>query len=160
MADNFPKHRFFKVENVIEEVLKQNDLQEVLYYSKILNHWEVIVGKPLSKKAVPLKLAKKILHVGVADSAYSHHLRFYESSILELIASPEICGEGAVRKIVFKTTRKRTETQPVQKSEAAPKKGKTLSEQEKARVDETASRIGDKRLQKVFSRYMGKIVTK
>ncbi|MBT3225727.1 MAG: DUF721 domain-containing protein [Deltaproteobacteria bacterium] len=160
MQEYYPEHRFFKAEKVIEKVLKQNNLQEVLYYTKILKHWELIIGKPLSKKAVPLKLQKKVLFIGVVDSAYSHHLRFYEPNILELIASPEICGDGAVKKIVFRTTRKRT----AQNNPSAPhlKTGaqNTLSKADSVRAEKTSLQIKDQRLKKIFSRYMAKTISK
>ncbi len=160
MQDDFPDHTFFKVEKVIEKVLKQNNLEEVLYFSRILNHWEVIVGEPLSKKALPLKLVKRSLYVGVVDSAYSHHLRFFESNILELIASPEICGEGAVRKIIFRIIQKKTVDYQEPEQALPATVQKVLSEPDRERVNETALQIRDNRLQKIFSRYMGKIVSK
>lgn len=160
MLDDFPEHRFVKVEKVVEKVLKENNLQDLLYFSRILNNWEVIVGVPLAKKAIPLKLAKRTLHVGVVDSAYSHHLRFYESNIIELIASPEICGEGAVRKIVFKTTQKQINSPSAAAADVPPKVENQLSESEKERVDDTAGQIQDRQLQKIFSRYMGKMVNR
>jgi len=160
MVDDFPNHRFFKVEKVIEKVLKQNDLQDLLYFSKITNHWEVIVGTPLSKKAVPLKLVRRVLHVGVADAAYSHHLRFFEPNILALIASPEICGEGVVRKVIFKTVQMQARVKRAHESETITKPQNVLCEDDKVRVEKTAKQISDNHLQTAFSRCMGKIISK
>lgn len=160
MVDDFPDHQFVKVEKVIEKVLKQNNLQELLYFSKILKHWELIVGTPLSKKAIPLKLSRRVLLVGVADPAYSHHLRFFEPNILELIASPEICGEGAVKKVVFKTVQQSAFVSRHSNQDVTEKPLKLISEADKAQIVETARKISDQQLQKVFSRYMGKIVSK
>lgn len=160
MQDDFPGHRFFKVEKVVEKVLKENRLEEVLYFTRILNHWDVIVGNPLSKRAVPLKLVKRVLYVGVVDSAYSHHLRFFEANILELIASPEICGEGAVRKIVFRTVRRKISNRPIPEHPATPENSRSLSKAEKSRVEGTARHIKDTYLKKMFTRYMGKVVSK
>ena len=160
MQEYFPEHQFFKAEKVIEKVLKQNNLQEVLYYTKILKHWEVIVGKPLSKKAVPMKLQKKVLYIGVIDSAYSHHLRFYEPNIIELIASPEICGDGAVKKIVFRIRRKKAKTENLPMPLLEPNNQNTLSEADNMRAEETSLQIKDQRLKKIFSRYMAKTISK
>ncbi|NQU64138.1 MAG: DUF721 domain-containing protein [SAR324 cluster bacterium] len=160
MSESYPKHRFFKAEKIIEKVLKQNNLQEVLYYTKILKHWEVIIGKPLAKKAVPLKLQKQVLFIGVIDSAYSHHLRYYEHNIIELIASPEICGEGAVKKITFRTTRKRTDRDHLSEPPTEIENQKPISEANTTRAKETALKINDKRLKNVFAHYMAKIISK
>ncbi len=160
MQEYFPEHQFFKAEKVIEKVLKQNNLQEVLYYTKILKHWEVIIGKPLSKKAVPMKLQKKVLYIGVIDSAYSHHLRFYEPNIIELIASPEICGDGAVKKIVFRTTRKKVNPENLPTPVLQPDNQNTLSVADNLRAEETSLQIKDQRLKKIFSRYMAKTISK
>lgn len=160
MSDAYPEHRFFKVEKIIEKVLKQNNLQEVLYFTKIFKYWDVIVGKPLSKKAYPLKLKNRTLFVGVEDSAYSHHLRFYEANIIELIASPEICGDGAVKKIVFRTVPKRVVQSESLEPMGAAEATAVLSDLDKARAEETSLKIKDQRLQKTFSRYMAKIISK
>ena len=160
MPSDFPDHRFFKVEKVIENVLKQNNLQDVLYFSRILNNWKVIIGEPLSKKAFPLKLEKKVLFIGVEDSAYSHHLKYFETNILELIASPEICGDGAVRKVRFRTVEIKNKATSVPVAQPSRKTGQPVNESDRARVDETATQITDRRLQKMFARYMGKIVSK
>ncbi len=82
MLEDYPKHRFFKAEKVIEKVLKQNNLHEMIFFTKIRKHWEVIVGKPLAKKAVPIKLKRQVLTIGVKDSAYSHHLRYFAPNII------------------------------------------------------------------------------
>jgi len=160
MREYYPEHQFFKAEKVIEKVLKQNNLSEVLYYTKILKHWEVIIGKPLAKKAVPMKLKKKVLTIGVIDSAYSHHLRFYEPNILELIASPEICGDGAVKKIVFRITRKKANSDNPPMPLLLTGKQNPLNKADSLRAEETSLQIKDQRLKKIFSRYMAKTISK
>ncbi len=160
MQDDYPKHSFFKVEKVIEKVLKQNNLQDVLYFSRILKHWDVIVGSPLSKKTSPIKLENRVLFIGVADSAYSHTLHFYVPKIIELIASPEICGEGVVKKITFRTVSKPKISNSKQEPLPPAVNQHMLSEPDQTRVEETSLRIKDERLQKQFSRYMGKVISK
>lgn len=146
-----------KLEHSVEEVLTENQLQAVLHFSKIYKNWEVIVGKPLTTKTSPAKLDKKTLIVNVVDAAYSHHLKYYEKSILELIASPEICGEGIVKKVVFKVgkaLRWNSLNQDVQESDENTKRKRDQKPDERA--ESTAVKIADKGLRSAFSRYMSK----
>ncbi|MBU2514152.1 DUF721 domain-containing protein [bacterium] len=147
-------NQFTKLEKAVENVLVENKLQSVLYFTKIHKYWEVIVGKPLAGKTSPAKLVKKTLIVMVEDAAYSHHLKYFEKNIIDLIASPEICGEGIVRKVVFKVKEKslikqKQVAQPESK-EQVPIKIKPI----KNEAAQTAEIIKDKRLKASFSRFM------
>lgn len=160
MPNDFPDLQFFKVEKVIEKVLKENHLQEVYYFTRIVTHWPVIVGEPLARKAVPLKLERYVLQIGVVDSAYSHHLRFYENRILDLIASPEICGENAVRKILFRTIAPDSGPATHPQTTTTPSKHRPMSSAEESRVSKTSGQISDQQLKSFFSRYMGKLISR
>lgn len=145
-----------KLEEAVEDVLKENNLQSVLYFTKIYKHWDVIVGESLAFKTIPAKLQNKALYVLVEDAAYSHHLKFFERNILDLIASPEICGEGAVKKVIFQVGEKsviknrRKTFKQIENSE--DKIEETLHEE----AVETSEKIGDKSLKKIFTRLMSK----
>ncbi|MCP4297747.1 MAG: DUF721 domain-containing protein, partial [Proteobacteria bacterium] len=99
-------------------------------------------------------LEKGILTILVADAAYAYHLRFFKSKILDLIASPEICGENIVRDITYFVG-------PLPKWKKMPNRSQTKSkkvEWRKKRIDslsqKTASVIGELELKKRFSRFM------
>ncbi len=147
-------NQFTKLEKAVENVLVENKLQSVLYFTKIYKHWEIIVGKPLARKTSPEKLVKKTLIVRVEDAAYSHHLKYFEKNILDLIASPEICGEGVVRKVVFKVKEKsivkQNQASQPKPEKPAPVKTKSIKEE----ASQTAEIIKDKRLKASFSRFM------
>jgi len=77
-----------------------------------------------------------------------------------LIASPEICGEGVVRKIVFKlvdisTCALKSPPPPIQ-----PGIDKVLSQSEQLKIESASRGIRDPRLRKSFSRLMGKLMTR
>lgn len=145
-----------KLEEAVEGVLKENNLQSVLYFTKIYKHWEIIVGESLAFKTLPAKLKNRTLYVLVEDAAYSHHLKFFERNILDLIASPEICGEGAVRKVVFQVGEKSVikKKREVFKQETAEE---TIVEAElhEAAIA-TSEKIGDTSLKTIFSRLMSR----
>jgi hypothetical protein len=156
MDDPLKNQGFIKAEKVIENVLIQNNKQRILYFSKIRKYWDVIVGEPLSKKTAPGKLVKKTLHVMVMDSAYSHQLRFFEKRILELIDSPEICGESVVKKIVFKVDPDflTQDKHPKAKQEERPQP--PIPPEIFERSEKAESRIRDTTLRNAFGRFMAK----
>lgn len=144
-----------KLEDAVEDVLVENNLQAVLYFSKIQKNWSVLVGEPLAVKTSPQKLEKKTLIVAVEDAAYSHHLKYYEQQLLDLIASPEICGEGAVKRVRFRVG----EPSPMasaelEKATAKPEfdRSKPVDLSETAR--DTSECIEDRKLKNSFARYM------
>lgn len=150
---------FVKLEKTVEDVLTENNLQSVLYFSRIQKHWEIIVGKPLAAKTSPVQLLKKKLIVNVADAAYSHHLKYFERQILDLIASPEICGEGVVKKVSFKVGKTTAKTSK-KKLPNQEKGSKRISSQVDPKALETAENIGDRKLKASFSRLMTKRLSK
>ena len=85
----------------MEKTLKILGLQEVYYFSVISQHWDIIVGEPLSLKTAPKYLIDRVLAIAVEDAAYAHHLRYYANRILEHIASSAICGKKVAREIKF-----------------------------------------------------------
>jgi len=146
---------FHKVETIVEKVLIQHQLQDLLHFSKILKHWDVVVGAPLAQKAAPEKLRRKTLHIRVVDAAYAHHLRFYERQLLDLIASPEICGEGVVSRIVFKVGLEISAVQPAKAGQAAPAtRPLNATETVAPEISQTSERIQDQTLRRAFTRFM------
>ena len=159
MNDFLEGHDFVKVEKTVEEVLTENNLQSVLYFSKIQKHWEIIVGEPLAAKTSPVQLIKKKLIVHVVDAAYSHHLKFFEKNIIDLIASPEICGEGVVNKVIFKVGKPLKKALD-QKSATASDDPKQLHPALDEVAVETAESIEDKKLKASFTRLMSSRINK
>jgi hypothetical protein len=152
---------FAKIDHIVERVLIEHRLEDLLYFSKIVKYWTVIVGDPLARKSAPAKLKKKALTVLVKDGAYSHHLRFFERNILDLIASPEICGEGVVTKVIFKTgfrtpSPPAVETDPVAKPDDAVGENRpsVVPADIAVRIDTVAAKIDDRVLRRSFARLM------
>ncbi len=150
---------FSKLEKAVENVLVENKLEAVLYFTKIYKHWDIIVGESLALKTVPSKLINKTLYVTVEDAAYSHHLTYFEKNILDLIASPEICGDGIVKKIIFRVGsksvlkfRKKQGKNPVD----APF---SVDYQQYEEAQKTSEQITDRKIKSAFARYMSKSIS-
>jgi hypothetical protein len=148
-------HEFVKLEKAVEEVLVENNLQAVLYFSKIHKHWEIIVGKPLAQKTFPVQLQSKKLVVMVEDAAYSHHLKYFERQILDLIASPEICGEGVVKSVEFRVG-KQSKHQGLQPKQTEPAEVEGKITEIKQEALDTAESIADRKLKASFVRLMSR----
>ncbi len=143
-----------KLEKAVEDVLVENNLQVVLYFSKIQKHWDILVGEPLAAKTSPSRLVRKTLYVRVEDAAYSHHLAYFEKNIIDLIASPEICGEGAVEKICFRVENNQGAKTAESAQHNEPGKRVSGTNEISDKVKKTAEAITDKKLKNVFARFM------
>jgi len=158
--DFTPDLDFYKVEAVVDKVLVENNREDLLHFSKIYRYWDVIIGGPLATKTIPQKLEYRTLTILVEDAAYAHHLRFFEGRILDLISSPEICGENIVRKV-------RYHVGPIRKRESQytadvqeQKKVNSLIPAKVHQAQWVARQISDERLKKRFSRLMAKVTSK
>lgn len=149
-----------KLEKSVEKVLVENNLEAVLYFRKIYKHWKIIVGESLARKTVPQKLEKKTLVVAVEDAAYSHHLQYFEGNILELIASPEICGKGIVQKIQFRVSSKSILNDPTREVSDTEAIAPPISDEILEQAKTVAQGITDKKLKSAFERYMSKALDK
>ncbi|MBU3916562.1 DUF721 domain-containing protein [bacterium] len=160
MTDQFPESKFSKLDKALENVLVENKLQAVLYFRKIYKHWDIIVGESLALKTVPSKLVRNVLYVTVEDAAYSHHLNYFEKNILDLIASPEICGEGSVKKIVFRVGSKSVLKTRKEISKELQEKKPEIDAEVIKQADEVSDKISDQGLRNVFQRYMSKSISR
>ena len=151
---------FFKTEAVIEAALKENNLHDLIHYSKIYKYWDLIVGGPLADKTLPTKLEKKVLWVMVEDAAYAHNLRFYVPTMLDLIASDQICGEGVVKSIRFRVGPINTVRHQIKQPDLKEKKKIVVKKEEKQRSDACSSVIQDRRLKTIFSKLMSKHISR
>jgi len=161
MSDtDFKEINVHKAKPLIEKVLTDSKLQDVIFFNQIVRNWEIIVGKPLAGKTSPNKLQYKALSVLVEDAAYAQHLKYFEEKILDLISSPEICGENRVLKIIFRVG----EVKPLMVLEKELKKTSNAeneiptSLQEQA--DQCAESIHDPELKTSFARLMAKTLNK
>ena len=157
---DFKEINTHKANQLIEKVLTDNHLHDVVFFNQILHNWEIIVGKPLAAKTSPGKLEYKTLSVWVEDAAYAQHLKYFEGKILDLISSPEICGENRVLKIVFrvgefklpKIEKNYSDTQQTIKND--------IPQPIQKQADECAENIQDKELKASFAKLMAKTLSK
>lgn len=137
----------------LEKALKDRHLEDLLFYSKILQHWNVIVQEPLSSRTAPYKLEKHTLHVHVEDAAYSYHLKHYEKQILDYIRA--VIQSRQVQKIRFSVgpLNKTTAPSPQINDSKNPETQATPITKE---TENTSRLIQNERTRIRFSRWMNK----
>jgi hypothetical protein len=111
--------------------------------------WACVVGKTISKRAHPLRLIGKTLHVTVSSSPWMTELKFLKTDIISKIN--ERLGEETVTDIVFKAGSIK-EKSPV----ARENKVRPLSPEERVFIDGTVSGIKDERLRELIKRVLVK----
>ena len=134
--------------------LNELDLEEVIHIARLIGNWSEIIGKPLDKKTRPLRITKGTLTILTQEPAYAQHLKYYESTIIELLATDAVLGEGIVKKIKFKVGEFQPLPETPQPQPPAPKKRGREKDQALNEAEAKTSHIKDGRLKKAFSRAM------
>ena len=146
------------LEQVIEKIFVKSQLTDVLLFNRIVEHWEVIVGESLVKVTKPLTMTNKCLFIGVHDASYAQHLLYFQDPMLSLLASPHICGENKVTKIVFRVVSfPRVSNSQQQKEDKKETETDSLQENIPL-VKEVAYTIQDYQIRTTFSRFMQTIL--
>ena len=89
---NYHKRNFKSIGNLIEPLVKRHGQVNISSYAKLLDIWDTIVGKEISKKAHPIKMKtikggeKNILYLGMTGP-YMAELSLQLRDIMEKINS-------------------------------------------------------------------------
>ena len=89
---NYYKRNFKSIGNLIEPLVKRHGQLNIISYAKLLDIWDAIVGKEISKKAHPIKMKtikggeKNILYLGMTGP-YMAELSLQLRDIIEKINS-------------------------------------------------------------------------
>ena len=89
---NYYKRNFKSIGNLIEPLVKRHGQLNIISYAKLLDIWDTVVGKEISKKAHPIKMKtikggeKNILFLGMTGP-YMAELSLQLRDIMEKINS-------------------------------------------------------------------------
>ena len=89
---NYYKRNFKSIGNLIEPLVKRHGQLNIISYAKLLDIWDTIVGKEISKKANPIKMKtikggeKNILYLGMTGP-YMAELSLQLRDIIEKVNS-------------------------------------------------------------------------
>jgi len=89
-----------EVKNIIEEILKNNNLSENFDLQRIKSRWKDIIGNQLYNNTIPSNIYNKTITVFTNHPAWISTLKQFETELLEKINS--IFKEKKIEKIIFK----------------------------------------------------------
>ncbi|OPL17526.1 MAG: hypothetical protein AVO38_00655 [delta proteobacterium ML8_D] len=88
------------IQSVIDEVVKELNIESKLRISRIFNNWEKIVGSVISKKARPKRLTGDTLYISVESSTWASELSLMSGQLIDKINS--FIGEDLVKNLRFR----------------------------------------------------------
>lgn len=87
------------IKEVVRELLKAYRLNGKLLEVRLMNSWENVVGKMISKHTLKLNIRKKVLFVKLDSPALKNELGYAKERIIKSL-NDEV-GEDVIEKIVF-----------------------------------------------------------
>ncbi len=88
--------------NILGSLLKKVGFGQDIYFEKIKENWENIVGKTNARNTKPVNLKDGILTVTVSSPIWITQARFYQSSFIEKINNFDTHNIIKLEKINFK----------------------------------------------------------
>lgn len=92
--------KFTNLGDVIDKVLTQYRPAEDQSLLRVWDHWDETVGPDVAANARPAAFKSDVLLVHVSNSAWLHHLRFMESSLIANLN--RALGAKRIKKMHFK----------------------------------------------------------
>lgn len=71
-----------KLNNIIENTIKNRKIKKKLKESDIINIWKELTGEKIANISRPSRVENNILFVDVISSSWAHEIKFFESKIL------------------------------------------------------------------------------
>ena len=88
-----------KLDDVLNDFLKQNSMEKGVLQVRIVNFWKEMMGDVVDKYTDKIFLKNKSLFVSVSVSALKNELLYSKDTIIQRIE--EEFGEGVVNEIVL-----------------------------------------------------------
>jgi predicted nucleic acid-binding Zn ribbon protein len=89
-----------KIGDVIKEYLEESGLNHKLNKSRIINHWEELVGKAVAKRTKSVYIKNKTLFVSFNSSVVKNELMMMRQQIIDTLN--EYAGETIIENIVIR----------------------------------------------------------
>jgi hypothetical protein len=88
------------IRSILDQTLKELEIDVPLKAHSIWGAWEEIVGKPVALQAQPRSIHNRILFINVSHSTWIQQLQFLKSTLIEKINA--YLGEPLIEDIRFK----------------------------------------------------------
>ncbi len=83
----------------IKDLLKTYQLEDKMAEVKLLNSWESVVGKMISKHTLDLRVKKRKLFVKMDSAALTNELSYSKTKMIDALNKE--AGENVIDEIVF-----------------------------------------------------------
>lgn len=142
--------RSLKLDSILTSAFAHLGLASKLREYTVRKVWADCVGATIARRALPKRLIGSTLYCSVSSSPWMTELTYQKAAIIEKLNRLLNCT--AVTEIVFRIGTV-AEAKETRKDEV---KHRVLSEEEKAFIDRTASRIKDEHLKGLIKKVMEK----
>jgi hypothetical protein len=88
-----------KMSDILSQVLKQNQLDERLYETKVVNSWPVVLGENIMKYTTNIYFSRKKLYVQLSSSVLRQELFLTREEIKNSLNKH--VGADVVKEIIF-----------------------------------------------------------
>lgn len=88
-----------KIDDILGQVLRQNNLNEKLFETRVLNSWETVLGKTINSYTTKKYFKSGTLYVSISSSILRHEL-FLEREKIKNALNKQVNSE-IVKNIIF-----------------------------------------------------------
>lgn len=88
------------ISEIISSLLKQQGLEDKLYENRLLNSWEELLGKSISKATRHMYIKDRVLFVLISSSVVKHEVMMIRDDLVKRLN--EKAGKKVIDKIVLR----------------------------------------------------------
>lgn len=89
-----------KINEVIDEYLKDSGLVEKLRKARVLNHWEELMGKTIAKRTKSIYIRNKTLFICLNSSVLRNELSMMKQELIDTVNKH--AGDVIIENVVLK----------------------------------------------------------
>ncbi len=151
-----PPHRLGKI---LENYLTRAGLYQRIREQKIIDAWEVMVGKAIAEMTQPVRVRNRVLQVKVSNSVWMHELQFHKKLIIQKLN--EYIGNPVVQELWFFIGEKEAGKDTLLEGGKKKPKRQTrdLSKEEKDRIEREIRHLDDPEMKEILLRVFSKALT-
>jgi predicted nucleic acid-binding Zn ribbon protein len=151
-----PPHRLGKI---LENCLSRVGLQQRIQEQRIIDAWELMVGKAIAEMTEPVRVRNRVLQVKVTNSVWMHELQFHKKLIIQKLNG--CAGDAVVQDLWFFIGEKEAgkEVPPEGGKNKRERQARDLSREEKERIEREISHLDDPEMREILLRVFSKGLT-
>jgi predicted nucleic acid-binding Zn ribbon protein len=82
-----PNQEFKNISSILGSILNNYGLKKTVERKRLIDNWDDIVGKALSKHCKPVKIENEVLFLEAKNNVWKNELSLRQMDLLELIRS-------------------------------------------------------------------------